>query len=133
MNRANPVYLFLTIAVLCAQALALPPNGEPDANPDPELERQTFKLADGWEINLFASDPMLEKPIEMNFDSRGRLWCATSETYPQVKPGQVPNDKIYVLEDTNGDGKADKAAVFADGLFIPNALVSGDGGVYVTN
>ena len=124
---------FILVVALSRSALALPPNGEPDANPDPELERQTFKLADGWEINLFASDPMVEKPIQMNWDAQGRLWCATSETYPQVKPGQTPNDKVYILEDTKGQGKADKRTLFAEGLFIPTAVIQGDGGVYVTN
>ena len=76
---------------------------------------------------------MIEKPIEMNFDAAGRLWVATSETYPQVKPGQVPNDKVIVLEDTTGAGKADKSTVFADGLLIPTGIAPGDGGVYVTN
>lgn len=131
--RARIPTVFVLVALLSGPAVALPPNGEPDANPDPELERQTFKLADGWQINLFASDPMLEKPIQMNWDGQGRLWCATSETYPQVKPGQTPNDKIYLLQDTKGQGQADKATVFAEGLFIPTAVIPGDGGVYVTN
>jgi putative heme-binding domain-containing protein len=109
------------------------PNGEPDANTDPELERQSFKVADGFEVNLFASDPMIQKPIEMNFDAAGRLWVATSETYPLVKPGQVANDKVVVLEDTTGSGKADKSTVFADGLLIPTGVAPGDGGCYVAN
>ena len=102
-------------------------------NPDPEIERKSFKIADGFEIHLFAADPMIEKPIQMNWDGKGRLWCATSATYPQLVPGQVPNDKIVILEDTTGSGKADKSTVFADGLFIPNSVVPGDGGAYVTN
>ncbi|HXE54506.1 MAG TPA: PVC-type heme-binding CxxCH protein [Tepidisphaeraceae bacterium] len=102
-------------------------------NPDPEIERASFKIADGFEIHLFASDPMIEKPIQMNWDSKGRLWCATSQTYPQLVPGQIPNDKIIILEDTKGTGVADRSTVFADGLFIPNAVVPGDGGAYVTN
>ena len=102
-------------------------------NPDPELERRSFKIADGFEISLFAADPMIEKPIEMNWDSRGRLWCATSETYPQLKPGQVPDDKIFVLEDTTASGIANNSTVFASGLFLPNAVVHADGGIYVTN
>lgn len=102
-------------------------------NPDPEIERKSFKIDDRFEIHLFASDPMLEKPIQMNWDGKGRLWCATSQTYPQLVPGQVPNDKIVILEDTTGSGKADKSTVFADGLFIPNSVVPGDGGAYVTN
>jgi putative heme-binding domain-containing protein len=102
-------------------------------DPDPEIERKSFKIADGFEINLFASDPMIQKPIEMNWDTKNRLWVASSETYPQLKPGQAPNDKIFILEDTTGSGKADKSTLFADGLFIPNAVIPGDGGAYVTN
>ena len=96
--------------------------------PDPELERQTLQLADGLEINLFAADPLLAKPIQMNFDSAGRLWVATSETYPQIAPGQKANDKIIVLEDTNADGTADKTNVFADGLLIPTGIEPGSYG-----
>jgi len=125
--------LALSLLGFASLARADGPNGEPDANTDPELERQSFKVADGFEINLFASDPMIQKPIEMNFDAAGRLWVATSETYPQVKPGQVPNDKVIVLEDTTGSGKADKSTVFADGLLIPTGVAPGDGGCYVAN
>ena len=134
-NRLLLVTLLATLLVCMTGSLARAegPNGEPDANPDPELERQAFRLPDGFEINLFAGDPMVEKPIQMNWDARGRLWCATSQTYPQVAPGQVPDDKIYVLEDTKGIGKADKGTIFADHLFLPTAVVPGDGGVYVTN
>src|SRR3954471_21884475 len=103
----------------------------PDA--DPEVERKTFQVAEGFEVNLFAADPQLAKPIHMNFDAAGRLWLACSETYPQIKPGQKANDKIIVLEDTKGEGKADKVTVFADGLLIPTGLEPGDGGVYVVN
>lgn len=100
---------------------------------DPEDERQLFEVAEGFEINLFASDPQMAKPIGMNFDPQGRLWVASSETYPQVKPGEVPNDKILILEDTKGVGKADKVTVFADHLFIPTSVLPGNGGAYVTN
>ena len=118
---------------LTAPLRAQKDNGQPLPDTDPEFERKSFKIADGFEINLFASDPMIQKPIEMNWDNRGRLWCATSEMYPQLVPGQVPNDKIFILEDTTGSGKADKSTVFADGLMIPNAVIPGDGGAYVTN
>jgi putative heme-binding domain-containing protein len=100
-------------------------------DPNPEIERKALQVADGFEVNLFAADPLLAKPIQMNFDSAGRLWVACSESYPQIKPGQKANDKIIVLEDSDGDGKADKTIVFADGLLIPTGLEPGDGGVYV--
>ncbi len=102
-------------------------------DPDPEIERKTFQVADGFEVNLFAADPMLAKPLQMNFDPAGRLWVATSETYPQIKPGAKANDKIIILEDTMGVGKADKTTVFMDGLLIPTGIEPGDGGVYVAN
>ena len=68
----------------------------------------------------------------MRWDSRGRLWVACSTTYPHVYPGNEPNDKLVILEDTDGDGKADKSSVFADDLHIPLSFEFGDGGVYVS-
>jgi putative heme-binding domain-containing protein len=100
---------------------------------DPEIERRSFQVADGFEVNLFAADPLLAKPIQMNFDSRGRLWVASSSVYPQIKPGQTADDKVLVLEDNAGLGKADRITVFADGLLIPTGIEPGDGGVYVAN
>lgn len=100
---------------------------------DPAVELRSFRLDPKFEIHLWAADPMIEKPIQMNWDGRGRLWCATSATYPQLIPGRTPNDKVVILEDTTGSGKADKSTVFADGLFLPTAVVPGDGGAYVTN
>ncbi|MFT3879029.1 MAG: sorbosone dehydrogenase [Gemmatales bacterium] len=102
-------------------------------DPDPEIEKRSFIVDPRFEVNLYAADPLLAKPIHMNFDAAGRLWIASSEVYPQIKPGQKANDKIIVLEDTKGVGVADKTTVFADGLLIPTGLLPGDGGVYVAN
>lgn len=102
-------------------------------SPDPEIEKSSFIVAEGMEVNLFAGDPMIAKPIHMNFDERGRLWIASSEVYPHIKPGQEPTDKILVVEDTDGDGVSDKRTVFADGLLIPTGILPGDGGCYVAN
>ena len=102
-------------------------------NTDPEEERRSFVVADGFEVNLYAGDPLLAKPIQMNFDSQGRLWVAASEVYPQIEPGQPARDRILVLEDRDGDGKAEKSTVFADGLLIPTGVEPGDGGAYVAN
>lgn len=101
--------------------------------PDPEEERKTLILPEGFEVNLFAADPNLHKPIQINFDPQGRLWVAASEVYPQIAPGQKASDKILVLEDVDGDGVADKTTVFADGLLIPTGVEPGDGGAYVAN
>jgi len=86
------------------------------------------------EVSLFASEkefPDLAKPVQMAFDSRGRLWVAVMPSYPHWKPKEEMNDKILILEDTNGDGKADKCKVFADRLHVPTGLEFYNGGLLV--
>lgn len=82
-----------------------------------------MRLDPACAVNAYATDPMIRKPIQMNFDARGRLWVASSEVYPQLRPGEKADDKIIVLEDTNGDGTADSHTVFADGLLIPTGVL----------
>ena len=75
---------------------------------------------------------MLFKPIQMNWDAKGRLWVVSSRVYPQIQPNQEPADGVIVLEDTNGDGKAETSKVFAEGLLIPTGVVpDNQGGCYV--
>ena len=100
---------------------------------DPAKELASFKVADGFKVNLYVSDPDIAKPIQMNFDSRGRLWIASSEVYPHIKPGLPATDKILVVEDRDRDGTADKTTIFADNLLIPTGVLPGDGGAYVVN
>ena len=90
-----------------------------------------FEIEPGFEVSLFAENPQLAKPIQMNFDPQGRLWVASSSVYPQIAPGQEADDKILILEDTNRDGRADKTTVFAENLLIPSGVEPGDGGAYV--
>ena len=119
--------------------LEIKPADEPEPTKEVAIEQKSFKpqplpkfnLGDGLEIQLFAQNPHLAKPIQMNFDARGRLWVASSEVYPQILPGQMATDKVIILEDTNNDGQADKSTVFADNLLIPTGIEPGDGGVYV--
>jgi putative heme-binding domain-containing protein len=123
--------------IIVALMLATPVHAQRDLKdippPDPELERQTFVLPEGFEVNLFAADPQIAKPIQMNFDPQGRLWIAGSSTYPQVAPGEEADDRVLILEDSDGDGVSDKTTVFADGLLIPTGVIPGDGGAYVAN
>ena len=104
------------------------------ASTAPAEELASFKVADGFEVNLFASEnDGVIKPIQMRWDARGRLWVVGSITYPQLKPGEKPDDRVLILEDTNRDGRADKTTVFADGLLIPTGLeLDGAGGCYVS-
>ncbi|WP_367870273.1 PVC-type heme-binding CxxCH protein [Luteolibacter sp. Populi] len=97
---------------------------------------KTFKLMDGFEIGLFASEedfPDLANPMQMTFDNKGRLWLCTMPSYPHYRPGDpLPNDKILILEDTDGDNRADKQTVFADGLHLPIGIELAPEGVYVS-
>jgi putative heme-binding domain-containing protein len=89
----------------------------------------------GMEIKLFADEtkfPEIAKPVQMNFDGKGRLWVSCMPNYPQWKPGDPkPNDKLVILEDTDGDGKADKSTVFYDQLHCPTGFEFWNGGVLV--
>lgn len=94
-------------------------------------EQATFKVADGFVVNLFADESLgVAKPTQFAWDAKGRLYVCCSPTYPQSVPGVKPRDYILRLEDTDGDGKADKAVRFAEGLTMVQGvepLVEKDG------
>ena len=104
-----------------------------DPDPDVQKELASFHVADDFEVSLWAAEPLVAKPIQMNWDADGRLWVVSSTAYPHLKTGEEANDKIFVVEDTDGDGKADKTTIFAEGLLTPTGILPGDGGVYVAN
>ncbi len=86
----------------------------------PAEEQKTFKLPPGFEIQLFASEPDIAKPLNMAFDAKGRLWVTNTIEYPYAAPADRPGrDSVKILEDTDGDGRADKVTTFAEGLNIP--------------
>jgi putative heme-binding domain-containing protein len=106
-----------------------PPQTPPQT---PEEELASLKVHPDYRVNLFASErDGIVKPLQIRWDERGRLWVNCIPSYPQVKPGEKANDRIVICEDTDGDGRADKFTVFADGLFMPTGFELGDGGVYV--
>lgn len=124
----------LSHLLTCFLAFALVhlPNRAADNSPAAELA--SLRVLDGFEASLFASEADgVRKPIQLRFDPDGRLWVCGSVVYPQLKPGEKPRDQVVVLEDTDGDGRADKTTVFADDLLMPTGLELGDGGLYVNS
>ncbi|MDZ7720780.1 MAG: PVC-type heme-binding CxxCH protein [Balneolaceae bacterium] len=116
-------------------------NFDPDQHGNPEYKYgedalETFEMAPGYEIKLFASEEDfsdLANPVQLSFDTKGRLWVATMPSYPHYKPGdEKPNDKLIILEDTDGDGRADKQTTFVDGLHLPVGFEFAPEGVYVS-
>ena len=118
------------------------------AEPDPKPPRrglgviktaaediEDFTLADGFEVNLFATSeefPDLINPLQLHADARGRIWVNCFASYPVPVPGTLANDKILIFEDTDGDGKADKQTVFAEGLKLPDGFVFYKDGIVVS-
>ena len=98
---------------------------------EPQRPLPEFQLAEGVQIGLFAENPLIGKPVQISFDERGRMWVVCSSSYPQASPNALPDDRIYVLEDTDRDGVADTSTLFADGLTIPCGAEPADGGCYV--
>src|SRR6185312_4176243 len=86
----------------------------------------------GFSVEVVAAEPDIVNPVAMTFDERGRIWITESLEYPRRRPGPG-RDRVKVLADTDGDGRADRFAIFADGLNIPSGIAVGHGGVWVAN
>ena len=87
----------------------------------------------GFQVELFAAEPDLGgKPIAMAWDARGRLWVAETYDYPnELQPPGEGRDRIRICQDTDGDQRADKFTVFAEGLSIPTSIAFHRGGAIV--
>lgn len=85
-----------------------------------------LKVYDGLEVGLFASEPMFSNPTNMAIDARGRVWVTEAYNYRNElnpkNPVKEKGDRIMILEDTDGDGKADKSKVFYQGTDVNSAL-----------
>lgn len=126
------------VAAADAKTEVLPVIGKVDANIrylSGEESLKTLTVPPGYKIELFADEskfPDLANPVQLSFDSKGRLWVATMPVYPHYRPGDpLPNDKLIILEDTDGDGRADKQTTFADKLHLPMGFELSHDGVYV--
>src|SRR5438445_4497806 len=94
------------------------PSGQPYVTPEESLKR--LRVPPGFEVKLFAAEPDIINPISLTADERGRLWVVECYEYPKRTPkGQQPRDRIKILEDTTGMGKADKVTVWAEGKDLP--------------
>jgi putative membrane-bound dehydrogenase-like protein len=85
-----------------------------------------LETAEGLQTTLFASEPMMGNPTNIDVDARGRVWVCEAFNYrPQLNPDnpqREEGDRILILEDNNGDGKADTAKVFYQGTDVNAAL-----------
>ncbi len=86
----------------------------------PAQQQKKFHLPAGFEIQLVAAEPDVRKPVNLNFDAKGRLLVSSSVEYPfPAQPGGKPRDVLKLLTDTDHDGRFEELKTFADGLNIP--------------
>lgn len=96
----------------------------------PNNAAQTMQVPEGFQVTLFAGEPDVTQPIGLCIDDRGRIWVAENQSYPK-HTSKPANDRIIILEDTNGDGQHDKRTVFFDKLNYVSGVEVGFGGVWV--
>ena len=153
MNNGNlqPVFSLLLAGWL---APALTATSAKAQGFPPEAAARRMSVADGLEVRLVAAEPMVRQPVAIEFDDRGRLWVIQYLQYPNPAglrriavdrysrtvydrlpepPPRGPKgaDRITILEDADGDGRADAAHDFVAGLNLASGLALGSGGVYV--
>ena len=99
---------------------------------EPAESQKHIVTPQGFEARLFASEPEIGKPLCMAWDERGRLWIGETIDYPNnPQPEGQGHDRIRILEDTDGDGRADKFTTFAENVSIPTSICFANGGVIV--
>jgi putative heme-binding domain-containing protein len=129
--RSHCFLWLLVFGGLTAPALAQPLVA-PEEALSPAEQQKKFHLPPGFEIQLVASEPAIHKPMNISFDSQGRLWLTDTLEYPYpAKEGTTPRDTVKILTDTNGDGSADNIQTFVDGLNIPLGVMPVSDGVIV--
>src|SRR6516225_7305543 len=123
IRRSVPTALILcTFAPLWAQSefgfVNTKPSGQPYLTPEESLKR--LHVPPGFEVKVFAAEPDIINPVSFTVDDKGRLWVVECYEYPKRTPdGKKPRDRIKILEDTTGAGKADKVTIWAEGKDFP--------------
>jgi putative membrane-bound dehydrogenase-like protein len=140
--RAGSIVLALSL-LACSEALGqrefgfvnTQASGQPYLTPEESLKR--MQVPEGYEIKVFAAEPDIINPIAFTVDERGRLWVVECYEYPKrTPPGRKARDRIKILEDTTGAGKADKVTIWAEGKDLPHfdmasGIEVGHGGVFL--
>jgi putative membrane-bound dehydrogenase-like protein len=116
---------------LCCGALSLALSAQ---SAQFKFPTHTFTVPDGFEVQLVAGPPLVNRPIEADFDEQGRLYVTDSSGSNDKTTKQLEDKphRIVRLEDTDGDGRFDKSTVFADKMMFPEGAMWFDGSLYVS-
>lgn len=128
-KRHFPIAILLPVFSIL---IACSPSSQPKAplseteTRDPQHALEGLYAGEGLEATLFAAEPMVRNPSNMDIDHKGRVWVVENVNYrPENNPDnpyQEGGDMITILEDTDGDGKADTRKVFFQGLLVDGAM-----------
>lgn len=128
------VKLCVTALVILSQLLVACSTDGPSPPQTPEEELATIQIEEGLQVQLVASEPMVEDPVFSTFDEDGRLWVVEMRGFMPDVDGNGEDQRIgrvSILQDTTGDGIMDKSTVYLDGLIMPRALAVVKGGALV--
>lgn len=121
---------FISVFILLFTGCNHPPGSSSPFSASAENDLSTFQVADGFKIELIASEPLIHDPVDMMIDEYGRMYVVEMAGVPFNKSGV---GKVILLSDRNGDGKMDSAKVFADSLILPSGIMRWKNGVIVTD
>ena len=117
-------FLPLILTFACQESGPLPETADSPAR-SPQEELETFQIEEGFEVQLVASEPLVEAPVHIQFDEDGRLWVLEMRGYMNDMKGseeKLPVGSVAILEDTDQDGMMDKRTVYLDSLIMPRSL-----------
>src|SRR3954469_18718496 len=117
----------LALVLVAGLAHAAPP----DRPLPPKDAAKAMTLPPGFKATLFAGEPDVVQPIAFTFDDRGRLWVVECLSYPKWRSDGKGNDRVIILEDTDGDGTFDKRTVFLDNGCNLSGIEYGFGGIWL--
>ena len=125
MNRFSCLLLLTILACTVSTLHAEAPNDTAKPHRTPQQGLSALDVGEGLEATIFAAEPMMLSPTNIDIDYRGRVWVCEVVNYRhdrnQDNPLREKGDRILILEDTNGDGKADRKKVFYQGRDIDSA------------
>ncbi len=130
--RVIPPWLPVCLCPLLLSAAepALKPGDLPRVPPtEPVKAAATFTMRPGFHVELMVAEPLIASPVAMAWDENGKLYVVEMIDYSERREEKL--SRIKVLEDTDGDGRYDKATIFAEGLPWATGVACWDGGIFV--
>ena len=128
----SSLIIITSILSYCTSKPKVDFSSSPVSSPEESLEK--MQVEDGFEVKLVASEPLINAPIAMEFDAKGRMWVVEMNGFMPDTLGtgdSVPNGKLVILEDKDKDGVADERKVFLDSLVLPRASCLIENGILV--